>query len=95
ALAPAAIKEPNSSTNDDYSTQLGIVPHQIRGFLYTFQNSILLSKSYNKCTACSLKVIEEYRKNGSDFVVKAMNSSQYLEDITGLSKLMENITGDE
>ncbi|KAJ3200716.1 Autophagy protein 7, partial [Clydaea vesicula] len=37
------------------SSILGLVPHQIRGYLTHFSNLLITGKSYDKCTACSPK----------------------------------------
>ena len=36
---------------------------------------------------CSLQVLKEYLHFGNDFLLKAFNSPNYLEDLTGLSTL--------
>ena len=66
---------------------LGLVPHQIRGFLSRFQNVIPASQRFDKCTACSNIVLNEYAKDGFEFLLKVFNTPNYLEDLTGLSKL--------
>lgn len=43
-------------TSSGLSTELGIVPHQIRGHLDRFQNTVLCCKAFDRCTACSEKV---------------------------------------
>uniref|UniRef100_A0A2K5E9X6 Ubiquitin-like modifier-activating enzyme ATG7 n=1 Tax=Aotus nancymaae TaxID=37293 RepID=A0A2K5E9X6_AOTNA len=40
----------------DPPTSLGLVPHQIRGFLSRFDNVLPVSLAFDKCTACSSKV---------------------------------------
>lgn len=71
----------------DSPSVLGLVPHQIRGFLSRFQNVLPASERFDKCTACSDIVLEEYRKEGFEFLRKAFDSPNYLEDLTGLSQL--------
>ena len=84
-LAPAN----SNSDQDDTETPspLGLVPHQIRGFLSRYQNVLPASERFDKCTACSDTVISSYRTDGFEFLLKAFNTSSYLEDLTGLSKL--------
>ncbi len=36
-------------------------------------------------------VLEEYLKRGFDFVLSVMNKSDYLEDITGITKMMKQV----
>ena len=89
-LAPADSNPDQDEINDmgeaDGSV-LGLVPHQIRGFLSRFQNVIPASQRFDKCTACSDIVLNEYAKDGFEFLLKVFNTPNYLEDLTGLSKL--------
>nr|KAF6419927.1 autophagy related 7 [Molossus molossus] len=49
-----------ASSSDDRMneppTSLGLVPHQIRGFLSRFDNVLPVSLAFDKCTACSSKI---------------------------------------
>uniref|UniRef100_A0A8C8VP13 Ubiquitin-like modifier-activating enzyme ATG7 n=1 Tax=Pelusios castaneus TaxID=367368 RepID=A0A8C8VP13_9SAUR len=81
-----------ASSSDDRMneppTSLGLVPHQIRGFLSRFDNVLPVSLAFDKCTACSPKVIDQYEREGFDFLAKVFNSSHsFLEDLTGLTLL--------
>ncbi|XP_030061608.1 ubiquitin-like modifier-activating enzyme ATG7 isoform X1 [Microcaecilia unicolor] len=81
-----------ASSSDDRMneppTSLGLVPHQIRGFLSRFDNVLPVSLAFDKCTACSPKVIEHYELEGFKFLAKVFNSSHsFLEDLTGLTLL--------
>uniref|UniRef100_A0AAZ3R2N0 Ubiquitin-like modifier-activating enzyme ATG7 n=1 Tax=Oncorhynchus tshawytscha TaxID=74940 RepID=A0AAZ3R2N0_ONCTS len=54
-----------ASSSDDRMneppTSLGLVPHQIRGFLSRFDNVLPASLAFDKCTACSQIVKETFR----------------------------------
>ncbi|XP_061639768.1 ubiquitin-like modifier-activating enzyme ATG7 isoform X2 [Phyllopteryx taeniolatus] len=80
-----------SSSNDRMNeppTSLGLVPHQIRGFLSRFDNVLPASLAFDKCTACSPIVLDHYEKEGFHFLSKVFNSSHsFLEDLTGLTLL--------
>lgn len=52
---------------------------------------ILTGRAFDKCPACSDIVIEAYRTN-EGFLMKALGTSGYLEQITGLKKLQEEAT---
>ncbi|CAO3677279.1 unnamed protein product [Umbelopsis ramanniana] len=52
ANAPADTAADDTEPNED-SSPLGILPHQIRGFLGNFNNMLIAGKSYDRCTACS------------------------------------------
>ena len=88
-LAPADSNPEQEDINESGSeaSPLGIVPHQIRGFLSRFQNVIPASERFDKCTACSDVVLGEYAKDGFQFLLKVFNTPNYLEDLTGLSQL--------
>uniref|UniRef100_A0A8D2J7R7 Ubiquitin-like modifier-activating enzyme ATG7 n=1 Tax=Varanus komodoensis TaxID=61221 RepID=A0A8D2J7R7_VARKO len=61
---------------------------QIRGFLSRFDNVLPVSLAFDKCTACSPKVLEQYEREGFKFLAKVFNSSHsFLEDLTGLTLL--------
>ena len=82
-LAPAP-KSPDESRGDH---PLGVVPHQIRGFLSTFQNLVIRGNSYDCCSACSFRIIDAYNANGWHFVKKALNEKGYVEDLSGLAEV--------
>lgn len=73
---------------------LGLVPHQIRGFLSRFQNILPASQRFDKCTACSNIVRTSFRRDGFDFLLQAFNSPNFLEDLTGLSQLYAETLND-
>lgn len=83
ALAPA----PASPTADRGDHPLGTVPHQIRGFLSTFQNLVIRGSSYECCSACSRNIIRAYTEDGWQFVKKALNEKGYVEEISGLAEV--------
>ncbi|XP_066553921.1 ubiquitin-like modifier-activating enzyme ATG7 [Amia ocellicauda] len=81
-----------ASSSDDRMneppTSLGLVPHQIRGFLSRFDNVLPASLAFDKCTACSSVVLDHYEREGFLFLAKVFNSSHsFLEDLTGLTLL--------
>ncbi|XP_015234627.1 PREDICTED: ubiquitin-like modifier-activating enzyme ATG7 [Cyprinodon variegatus] len=81
-----------ASSSDDRMneppTSLGLVPHQIRGFLSRFDNVLPASLAFDKCTACSPVVLDHYEREGFSFLSQVFNSSHsFLEDLTGLTLL--------
>ncbi|CAG8957483.1 hypothetical protein HYFRA_00011465 [Hymenoscyphus fraxineus] len=91
APAPKAIVN-NATASIDYERDppehpLGIVPHQIRGFLSTFQNKIISGQSYDCCSACSPKIVNEYRRNGWEFVKRALSDATYVTELSGLAEV--------
>ncbi|XP_060572197.1 ubiquitin-like modifier-activating enzyme ATG7 isoform X2 [Ruditapes philippinarum] len=81
----------DTGTGDDFldadSCSLGLVPHQIRGFLSRFQQIMPASRAFDKCTACSKMVVDQYKSEGFNFLLKAFNETHYLEDLTGLTQM--------
>ncbi|KAI9782667.1 MAG: Autophagy protein 7 [Peltula sp. TS41687] len=81
ALAP-------SSTDDDRGQHpLGLVPHQIRGYMYNFQNLLIRGKAYDCCSACSDRVVDAYRMAGWEFVKRALNEPDYVAELSGLAEV--------
>lgn len=82
----------NNSATRATEKPLGILPHQIRGSLSQFSQMTLLGYSSSSCTACSHTVVSEYRNQGMEFILQAINHPTYLEDLTGLTELMKSAT---
>ena len=83
AAAPAS-----ANTSEDRGDHpLGLVPHQIRGFLSTFSNMSIVGRSYNCCSACSDKIVDLYKTEGWDFVQRALNEKGYVEEVSGLKEV--------
>ncbi|PSR81714.1 hypothetical protein PHLCEN_2v6286 [Hermanssonia centrifuga] len=68
---------------------LGLVPHQLRGFLAEFRNMPITGAAYSRCTGCSDTVLEAYEKEGFPVLLRAFNEPGYLEALTGLDKLYD------
>ncbi|KAI0721475.1 E1-like protein-activating [Fomitopsis betulina] len=68
---------------------LGVVPHQLRGFLAQFRNMPITGAAYDRCTGCSEAVLRAYETEGFDVLLKAFNEPGYLETLTGLDKLYD------
>lgn len=77
----------STSPFDRTPTPLGLIPHQIRGFLTHFNNLLVVGQKFAQCTACSKIVIDEYQKNGVEFIQKVVSTPDYLEHLTGLDNL--------
>jgi ubiquitin-like modifier-activating enzyme ATG7 len=86
--APAP--QPTSGTvpeRDPPDHPLGLVPHQIRGYVSTFQNMVIRGQSYDCCSACSPKVLEAYRSDGWGFVKRALQEKDYVAELSGLAEV--------
>ncbi|KAJ8918579.1 hypothetical protein NQ315_013084 [Exocentrus adspersus] len=95
AKAPAFYKSPQITSIQDADSEneclLGIIPHSIRGFLSSFEHILPATEKYKHCIACSDMVLKEYSENGMDFLLKVFNSSKYLEDVTQLTEIFNDI----
>lgn len=80
---------PTANTEDEASSAgaLGIMPHQIRGSLVSYQMMTPTVPAFNCCTGCSPHLIEEYHKDKVGLVYEVCKSTDgsYLEDRTGLT----------
>ena len=83
AAAPASL----STSYDRDEHPLGIVPHQIRGFLSTFSNLNVVGQAYDCCSACSETVVKAYEAEGWEFVKRALNERDYVEELSGLKEV--------
>ena len=77
----------NAPTNNE--SFFGLVPHQIRGQLGSFSTIQLTGERYEQCTACSKVISDLFEKQGTEFLVKALSTPEYLENVTGLTKLKQ------
>ncbi len=95
--APAPSSQSRSSGNynpiasDDYVNSagaLGVMPHQIRGSLVSYQMMTPTVPAFGCCTGCSPLLIQAYLENKYDLVHQVCLSTDgsYLEDLTGLTE---------
>ena len=98
APAPEAKRDGNSGAYvpaDDgkspSSSALGLMPHQIRGTIVTYMMMTPSVPAFPSCTACADSVVEEYKKNGFEFVkcVCCDVDGKYLEDVSGLTSFRD------
>lgn len=87
--APAPATASGSSREADAADEfaLGIIPHQIRGFLNRFQNLLIKGESYPCCSACSPPILSAYRKEGWEFVKRALEDKDYVAELSGLAEV--------
>ncbi|GAA5798153.1 hypothetical protein HPULCUR_003553 [Helicostylum pulchrum] len=77
----------DTSNNQTPSSILGLLPHQIRGFLGQFSNLLISGQAYDKCTACSEKILNAYDKDRLGFMKQVLKDPLYLEQLTGLDQM--------
>ncbi|CAH2353862.1 ubiquitin-like modifier-activating enzyme Atg7p [[Candida] railenensis] len=73
----------------DSSTVLGEVPHQIRGYLHSFQQTKLSSNSFKNCSACSHPVVDNFKTEGWEFISACLAEPGFLESVSGLTDLQK------
>lgn len=73
------------------ATPLGIIPHQIRGSMRHFNSRVLHACAFDRCIACSPCVVQAYQERGMEFLFHVFDSPTYLQDLTGLKQLFEDV----
>lgn len=97
ARAPAPEPSANQSSagrieyeRDPPNHPLGLIPHQIRGFGATYQNLLISGQSYDCCSACSPKIVDEYNKSGWEFIKRALTEKDYITELSGLAEVQRS-----
>ncbi|XP_065581653.1 ubiquitin-like modifier-activating enzyme ATG7 isoform X3 [Artemia franciscana] len=83
--APSSI----SSDVSDIEGPLGLVPHSIRGDIYSHNIVLPATEAFNKCSTCSDIVVETYNREGFEFLKRIFDNPVELEKLTGLDKLQD------
>lgn len=87
APAPKTAGKDLEPERDPPDHPLGLIPHQIRGYLGSFKNLLISGKSYDCCSACSPKIVNEYKRNGWDFIKRALSEKDYVTELSGLAEV--------
>jgi len=72
-----------------------LVPHSIRGSIFSFEQFMPTTELFPQCTACSKPVLESFAKDAFSTLSQACNSANYLEQLTGLSNLLSDVKLDD
>ena len=86
ALAEA---DGSPSPNEPSEMPMGLVPHQVRGFLSHFHLMNVTAYQFEHCTACSVPIVEGYREKGWAFVKWVCERGGVLEEVSGLKAFLE------
>ena len=54
---------------------------------------VIAGKSYDCCSACSSRVLEAYEQDGWEFVKRALNEKDYVEELSGLAEVSTTVPG--
>jgi len=79
----------------DSTSPLGIVPHQIRGYLADFRLAPAETEPLRQCICCSPPILERYRGEGIEFITRITMNSAELEELSGLKAMKEAVRDDE
>lgn len=64
---------------------------QIRGNVLDYEINCMKTYKSKYCVACSDKIKQEYSKNEYNFVKHACNNFKYLEELSGINELTQNL----
>nr|CAD2140451.1 unnamed protein product [Meloidogyne enterolobii] len=84
ADAPARMSEMDAG-----ASLLGATPHEVRGFVSTFQQIMPTIRRFDRCTACGNSVRHLYSQEGFKFLSKIFNDPTELERVSGLTELQQ------
>jgi ubiquitin-like modifier-activating enzyme ATG7 len=90
--APATMTTNATDTLSAEASLLGVVPHQIRGYLSHFQSMQLMGEAFRYCTACSSSIQQALHTDGCDFLMKALEDPSTAAHISGATSLHTNPT---
>lgn len=87
--APAPTPSRDGGLPDPHASGsvLGLVPHQLRGYLAEFRTVPIKGAAYSRCTGCGEAVLQAYEADAWGLVQKACDETGYLERLTGLDEL--------
>jgi ubiquitin-like modifier-activating enzyme ATG7 len=66
-------------------TDLGKLPHHLRGCMSEFEVSIFYGRAFDQCVACSKFVLDEYNNNREEFMLAVLNNPSYIHQVTKLA----------
>jgi ubiquitin-like modifier-activating enzyme ATG7 len=86
--SPPTREQDVSAEREADSSPLGVVPHQIRGSVAGFTQTLFDAPCFPRCTACSTAVVAKYRDDRDGFLTAVFDDPKTLEDATGLTDLL-------
>lgn len=61
------------------------------GYLSTFRHTVFHGHAYERCSACSTRVVDAWAARGDDFLLEALLDPRVLEEVTGLAELHSTV----
>lgn len=86
ACAPGDVNHPPL---EPVPLPLGLIPHQVRGYLTHYANLLVVGTAFDRCTACSQNILDAYRASGFSFILNALNDPLSLEQTSKVAELHE------
>lgn len=83
AAAAAGSQQLSSDEIDQLTHGMGWLPHQLRGFLESFDTKVLAAHAFDRCPACSPRVVEVR--------IRVVNTHKNLSSIYALEFLCANV----
>lgn len=74
----------NEDSSKLETTDLGKLPHHLRGSMSDFEVSIFYGRAFDQCVACSKWVLDEYTNNREEFLLNVLNDPSYIHRVTKL-----------
>lgn len=68
------------------NTDLGKLPHHLRGNLSDFETSIFYGRAFDQCVACSQFILNSYREDREGFMLRVLNDPSFIHEVTGLKR---------
>jgi ubiquitin-like modifier-activating enzyme ATG7 len=79
----------NEDENKLPTTDLGKLPHHLRGNLGDFETSIFYGRAFDQCVACSKFILDCYNTERDGFMLRVLNDPSFIHEVTGLKKELE------
>lgn len=67
-------------------TELGKLPHHLRGNMGDFETSIFYGRAFDQCVACSKYILDEYISNREEFMLNVLNDPSFIHKVTKLQE---------
>ncbi|XP_018008071.1 ubiquitin-like modifier-activating enzyme ATG7 isoform X2 [Hyalella azteca] len=74
---------------------LGAVPHSVRMFLSSQQLLTPTSPAFKQCSACGQQILAAYEREGTNLILKVLNSSKHLGEVSGIAQLKVPLFGED
>lgn len=88
-LLASLLQEQKQNLIGEKDGVLGVVPHQIRGHLSTFEVLVMTGHRHSNCPSCGINVQAMAKDDLVSLVQGACNGTGYLEELCGLTQIEE------